>query len=107
MGSNITSIDSPGGIIDVLKSMDRGNTIFDLEDALTEVVNGVTTHKTSGEVTLTLSIKIDPQTDAIKVIPDVKMKKPKRPKRGSLFFPTPEGRLSRANPNQSDMFPDN
>lgn len=103
MGSNLTSIDEPGGFIDVLKSIDRGNTIFDLEDAITEVVEKVMQHKTSGQVSLTLDIKIDPQTDAIKVIPDVKMKKPKRQKRGSLFFPTPEGRLSRANPNQHEM----
>lgn len=103
MSSNLSVVESPEGILDVLRNMNRGNTLFDLEDALRTVVEKAIEHGASGKIELHLEVKQDPQSDAIRITPDIKVKVPKAPKKATLFFAGLDGSLTRANPNQHEM----
>lgn len=105
MASNITAV-SEGTFIEMLKNIQQGDVIFDVEDALVQVVNGATETGGKGSVSLTLTLEPDPKTGTMRVSADVKAKIPKKPSRVSLFFVTPSGQLSRQDPRQREMFSD-
>ena len=107
MGSNITVVDHNDGVLEVLRTVDKGNLLHDLEDALSQVVQGILEHGKKGEISLKMSLSHDRQTDTMKIIAEVKKKVPVKDKRGSLFFVTPGGTLTRDNPRQREMFDPN
>lgn len=105
--NNAVTADAPDGILDVLRTVNRGSTLFDLEEEMEKIVHEVTELQGGkGVLTLKLEIGFDPQTSAIKVVPKLSTKLPDKPVRGTLYFPTPQNRLSKADPRQRDMFPE-
>lgn len=95
-----------GDIFDTLAAIDRGGLVHELTDGVREaVLASVDTLKKS---TVTLEIVFDPdsKTEAMRVSARVKVKTPSPPPRASLFFPTPDGNLSRMDIRQREMFPE-
>jgi hypothetical protein len=107
MGSNITTVDHADGVIEVLRSIDRGDLLLDLEQALSEVVQAIMDHGKKGEIIMKMTLTHDRETDTMKIMAEVKKKVPVKQKRGSLFFLTPHGTLTRDNPKQREMFDQN
>lgn len=93
-------------LIDLFKSINRGEFVLDIQDGMRDCVNGtVNTQKTS-KLTIEISIAMDKQTDAVRVIGKVKTKIPELDPRASLFFVSPEGNLTRIDHKQPHMFPE-
>ncbi len=100
-------IEQDEGAIGVLKDIRRGNVVAELDDAITEVVAAIEENQGgSGKVTLTIGVSYDNSTQAYKVTGKVVPVLPKKKEHASLFFATPGNKLTRANPNQRDMFPE-
>lgn len=104
MGSNVSVVGSNGGVFDLIKAINRGDFVLDLEDAVKEVVANVIERGGMGKVTLDFKFQIDPQTNAMKVFADLKKTSPKKAAKATLFFVTPDGELTRTSP-QREMFP--
>lgn len=105
MSSNISVVNGNEGIIEVFRSIDRGNFIIDVEEAVKVIVERVLSTQNKGAVQIKLGFEYDNQTEAMRISAEIKETMPKEPKKASLFFVTPEGNLSRHNPRQPDMFP--
>lgn len=78
-----------------------GGLIDELDDALRELVNAVTTYGKSG--TLTLEFTFQQQGRTVVVSDTVKSKLPKPPKVQEVFFPDAEGMLHRSDPAQMSL----
>lgn len=91
-------------VFETLAAIDRGNLVLDLEDALREVVTASMYEQKSGKVSLVLTFDPDTTTGAMRVSAEVKSSPPKPKKKASIFFPTPEGNLSRSDHRQQEMF---
>ncbi len=102
--SNITVMDGENGVLDMFKAIERGDFLLDIEEHLKKVVDAVVENRKAGELSITLKFDYDAQTDAMKVVPKVRSKMPEKPKRASLFFVTPNGKLSRYDSRQREMF---
>ena len=101
-----TAISTGGLLHDVLPAIDRGEVVLDLEQACMDVVEAVRSTQKAGEVTLDIAFSFDPSTDAMKVAGVVKKTLPQKRGKASLFFITPEGRLTRMDTRQKEMFID-
>lgn len=107
MGLNTTVSDSPNGIFDIISGIDRGELVFDLEDAFKAVVDAAREQQSSGEVTIKFRVKYDKSTDAMLIGGKVSKKLPEKRSKDSIFFFNPEGNLTRLSydrQNQQDMF---
>ena len=91
-------------VVDVLQAIDRGGFVHTLEEELRSAVMASCEHLKKAEVTIKLTIDPDTKSDAIRVSGAIKTKLPEPPTKASLFFPTPEGGLSRVDPRQREMF---
>lgn len=88
--------------LDLLREHRNGLTHDELSDALSDLVQAVTTERKAGKLTFTLSVK--PHGDgAVMVADDLKLTIPRPTKGGSLFFATPEGALVREDPKQHKL----
>lgn len=105
MGSNIAVMNNPEEtVIDLLKQIDRGHMVLDMEEACREVVSASKEHEKQGEVTLKIKFDPDPKTGAMRVNYDLKKKVPEKKPMASIFFVCDDGTLSRQDPRQKEMF---
>lgn len=88
---------------DTLRDLRGGAVLDELAEEMQRVVDAVTTTGLAGTLTLTVTVKPQPGTDAFLVSDDIKTKLPRVKSKGSLLFPTPEGNLQRNNPNQREL----
>ena len=102
--SNTSISNSANGIIDIIAAVDRGEALLDFEQANIDVVDAVRSTGKGGKVVLELSYIHDAQADAMRVSVNVKKTMPQKKSKASLFFVTPEGRLSRMDSRQPSMF---
>lgn len=90
---------------DTIIALNKGATVAELNEKLTEVVAAVRATAKSGALTLTL--KVIPgskgNADMVFIDPDVKVKLPMEPKGSTLFFTTEDNRLTRYNERQRDL----
>lgn len=90
---------------ETLSKISDGDLMYDLSLRLQECVKAA--QNTGKKCTLNLAILIDPDTKAagvFRVSGAIKLKLPPEPTKASLFFPTPEGNLSRNDWRQREMF---
>lgn len=106
MGSNVSAMDQGNDVLTMFQAIDRGEFVLDLEESIKTVVESVMERMQKGSVTIKLDFQYDPETEAMKVTPKVTSKLPERPKRASLFFITPGGKLSRYDSRQRDLVED-
>jgi hypothetical protein len=90
---------------DTLIALNKGATVAELNEKLSEVVAAVRATAKSGAVSLTL--KITPgskgNADMVFIEPDVKIKIPSAPKGATLFFTTDDNRLTRRDERQEEL----
>lgn len=97
------AITKRGDIFDTLAAIDKGGLVHELEDACRDAVLASVSTMKKSEVVIKLSFDPDTKTEAMRVSASVNVKLPVAPKKAALFFPTPEGNLSRMNPQQRDI----
>ncbi len=91
-------------MFDTLRDLRAGQCIEELDDALQRLVRSVQSTGGAGTVQLTISVSpMKGSTEAVVVKDAIKVKEPEIKSSGTVMFPTPEGNLSRKNPNQDDL----
>ena len=92
-------------ILVAIGQLRKGKAVQGLSEGLAEVIDAVQATGKSGRLTLHLDIKPASKgvNDEVIVMDDIVIKKPKIEKGGSFFY-VDEGRLSKEEPGQSDMF---
>lgn len=93
-----------GTLFDLFSTLDGGFFLPNAEQAIQDVVSEVGLRQKSGKVTIELDIDWNHKADAIFIFTSVKSKMPPKPKKAALFFMTPDGKLSRQDLRQPDMF---
>jgi len=89
----------------LLATLERGQTLSDLDKALTEVNAAVEETGKQGEITLKLKIAQMPNTDGqmVTVTPDVTEKAPKPPRKAGAFYKDEKDKLHTQDPRQENM----
>lgn len=87
---------------DVLGHLEGGVAFDELNDNLTEVVNGVMLHRKVGEITLGLKIKPNGER-AVSVEAAIKTKAPRAARGVTTFFADQGGNLLRRDPRQQEL----
>lgn len=105
MSSNITVMKDPGQtVLDLLKEIDHGEMVLDMEVACKDVVAACQYHQKKGSVVLTINFAPDSETETMKVSHKLTKKEPEQTSRASLFFVGDDNTLSRNDPKQRRMF---
>lgn len=90
---------------DTLKTLRKGKTVAELDDAMGELVEKVKRTGRPGE--LTLKIKVKPlgkgEVDQVNIEDDVVMKLPKFERGVTMFFVDDDNSLVRTDPRQTDL----
>lgn len=87
--------------INTLQQFREGESISELSENLQALVSAV--RDTGKKGTLTYTIKVSPQGDAVLISDEIKLKAPELPRDASIFFATEDGILQRDNPNQRTL----
>lgn len=90
-----------------IKEINGGALVGDLSHAVQDLVGDIENIGSGGEITVKL--KFSPKTygegqKVMEVTGDYSVKKPKRARRASPFFVTPENNLIKEDPRQANMF---
>lgn len=91
-----------------LGEVENGVLHADLTEALADLVAALNDHrqqrggKPKGRIAVTFDFKLD--GDVVEVGGEIKLTKPKTERGRSIFWTTPENRLSKLNPRQQDLF---
>jgi hypothetical protein len=88
---------------DFLRDHRSGVTHDDLSEALAELVQAVVRERKVGKLVFTITVKPFGKDDGLEVAAAIKLDPPKETPGTSIFYPTPEGDLSRRNPNQQEL----
>ena len=92
--------------ISTLKDVNKGQSPFELSAALDKIVAAVKKTGKAGTLTYKLTIAPIPKTEnQVGVTDEIDMKLPKEDRYTSLFFTSPDNRLTRDDPNQG-KFPE-
>lgn len=88
-----------------LRELRNGNTLHDLSDALTGLVQMVRDTGKAGQLTLTIRVRPATKNDASTVLieDDVMVKPPKRDRSATIMFTSEDGGLSRKDPRQIEL----
>jgi len=91
--------------LEFMQSFRRGELLAEANEQLEEMIAAVQNTGGKGELVLKLPFK---RNDAgqIECLPTVTSKKPRRKLGTGIYFATDEGRLTRRDPAQADMFED-
>ena len=87
----------------VLQDMRQGDLHSELSDALADVVAAALEHRKPGQVTLTLTIKPNPDETTVYVQDKIAAKVPEADRPPSLFFTSERGDLTRKDPRQEEL----
>lgn len=102
MNQSLQKVETNFGAL--LSQIDQGFFEKEVQDNLRELMAAITDTQKKGTITLTITIAPKPKFRAMGVTGDVKIGKPKHPAIETLFFPTPDGNLTRHDPRQIHMF---
>lgn len=86
-----------------LQGFRRGELIAEAEAQLTELVEAIRDTGGKGDLTLKLPLKMN-DAGQIECIPQITVKKPRRQIGTGIYYPTEDGKLSRRDPSQDDLF---
>ncbi len=101
--SNI-SVMARGSALDLISNIKNGNIVLEMEDGLTAAAQAAMETGKKTKVIIEISLDHDQKVDAMRVSAKVKTKLPEKAEQSSLFFVTPEGKLSRYDTRQPRMF---
>lgn len=91
--------------LEFLQGFRRGDLLAEADAQMNELMQAVMETGAGGEITLRLPFKVN-KAGQIECTPEIKSKRPRRPLGAGIFYLTDEGRLSRRDPAQDDMFDD-
>lgn len=91
--------------LEFLQSFRRGELLAEADTQLAELVEAVQETGGKGELTIKLPFKVN-DAGQIECLPAVTSKKPRKAMGRGIYFATSEGRLTRRDPQQHDMFDD-
>jgi len=84
--------------------LNRGHTIAQLDDALQSLTQQVRSTNKQGTLTFTLTLKpVDADGSVVEVHDKIKVSAPEPTRKGSIFYTTDDGTLSRTNPDQAEL----
>ncbi len=96
----------------VLHDLEHGETMAELSAEMTGLVAFLQTlthnrPKAKAKGTITLALDVTVEGDTVDISPDIKVKRPKKPRNSSTYFVTRDGdgSLSTEHPSQLNMFP--
>lgn len=89
--------------LEVVQSFRRGELIAEADEQLSELIEAIRRTGGKGELTVRLPFKVN-EAGQVECVPTVSAKKPRRPLGTGIYYVTDEGRLSRRDPAQDDMF---
>lgn len=89
--------------IGLLQSHRRGELVREADDLLAEMITAINDFGGKGEITLKLSVKRN-EAEQLEITPALSMKKPRKALSVGIFYCSDEGKLSRRDPRQDDMF---
>lgn len=88
-----------------LQSFRRGELLREANEQLEELIRAVKETGGKGELNLKLPFKIN-EAGQIECIPQVAIKRPRRPMGTGIYFATEDGTLTRRDPDQEDFLDD-
>ena len=86
---------------ELLRQQRKGEFLTEASEALQKLGNSVREHQRPGKLTIT--VKMQPNGEAMTITDDIEVKCPKPTVKGSIFYLTDEGALTRTDPNQVEM----
>ena len=93
-----------GDFIETLRTVNKGQSPFELSQALDKLVAAVKKTGKAGKLVYTLSVAPAANTDGqVGVSDDIDIKLPKPSRFQSIFFATDSGKLTREDPNQMEL----
>lgn len=105
MSDQITAVDnSIRELFETLKIIGNGDLALETATALQEIVTASQYTGKKSELIMKVIVEPDSKSDAFRVSGSVKTKLPVEPVKASLFFPMANGRLSRIDSRQRNMF---
>ena len=91
------------GFLEFLQTFRRGELLAEAGDLLNELMEAIRKTGGKGDLTLRLPFKVN-DAGQIECIPVLAMKKPRRPLGTGIYYVTDDGRLTRRDPAQEDLF---
>lgn len=89
--------------LEFLQSFRRGELLKEADDLLSELMGAVRDTGGKGELTIKLPFKVN-DAGQIECVPALTLKKPRRALGTGIYFVNDEGRLTRRDPAQDDLF---
>jgi len=89
--------------LEFLQSFRRGELISEADDQFGELMEAVKRTGGKGDLTIKLPFKVN-EAGQIECVPTVSCKKPRKPLGTGIYYVTDEGRLTRQDPTQDDLF---
>lgn len=88
--------------LDFISELDGGDLSYMVSQSMEELIQAIRENQQSGYLVLKIEIKPSPEygADAVKVIPDIKIKKPTRKCSATMRFITENNVLSKDDPRQ-------
>lgn len=91
--------------LEFLQSFRRGELLAEADKQLAEVIEAVRDTGGKGELVIKIPFKTN-EAGQIESVPLVSSKKPRRAMGRGIYFATEDGKLTRRDPSQFDMFDD-
>lgn len=88
--------------LEFLQSFRRGELIAEANDLLGELMEAIRRTGGKGELTVKLPFKVN-AGGQIECVPQLTLKKPRKPLGTGIYYVTDEGRLTRRDPAQLDL----
>jgi len=90
--------------ISTLGQLGRRTFVAELDEKLAQLTQQVRHVGKPGKLVIELTLKPrNSEASEVDVIEDARVTAPKQPRKGSIFFTTEEGSLTRTDPNQTEM----
>jgi hypothetical protein len=104
MGSNVSVTEAGEGVFGLIKEVDRGELVIEMEEQLKNLIDAIRATGRKGKISLELCVTPDKKADVVKVSGVVKTKMPSFEPKESIFFMSVEGNLTRHDTRQAEMF---
>ena len=89
--------------LEFLQSFRRGELIAEADEQFGELMEAICRTGGKGEITIKLPFKVN-EAGQIECVPQLACKKPRKPMGTGSYYVTDEGRLTRRDPSQDDLF---
>lgn len=89
--------------LEFLQGFRRGELLTEADAQYSELVQAIEDTGGKGEITIRLPFKMN-DAGQIEIVPEIKMRKPRKPIGTGIYYVGGEGRLSRTDPKQDDLF---